>query len=135
MGVKDEHDEARDMTLARHVMKVHMNAAADNAVEGELSLAFLKKYLGYCRARCGPRLTGEAAEKLKNRYVVVRISESLAKMALQPFVTDANVEEALRLFQVSTLSAAHSGDLEGAEGFTTEEDQELIHRIEKQLKK
>jgi len=161
--VKDEHDEARDMTLARHVMKVHMNAAADNAVEGELSLPFLKKYLGYCRARCGPRLTEEAAEKLKNRYVlmrnssreveeegekrlaipitvrqleaVVRISESLAKMALQPFVTDANVEEALRIFQVSTLSAAHSGDLEGAEGFTTEEDQELIHRIEKQLKK
>ena len=34
---------------------------------------------------------------------VVRISESLAKMALQPFVTDANVEEALRLFQVSYL--------------------------------
>ena len=81
-----------------------------------------------CRARCGPRLTEEAAEKLKNRYVlmrnssreveeegekrlaipitvrqleaVVRISESLAKMALQPFVTDANVEEALRIFQV-----------------------------------
>ena len=26
-----------------------MNAAADNAVEGELSLAFLKKYLGYFR--------------------------------------------------------------------------------------
>ena len=73
-------------------------------------------------------MTEEAAEKLKNRYVlmrnssreveeegekrlaipitvrqleaVVRISESLAKMALQPFVTDANVEEALRIFQV-----------------------------------
>merc|ERR1719431_1961541 len=161
--VKDEHDEHRDMTLARHVMKVHMSAAADTATEGELSLALLKKYIGYCRARCGPRLTQEAAEKLKNRYVlmrnssreleeegekrlaipitvrqletVVRISESLAKMALQPFVTDANVEESLRLFQVSTLSAAQSGDLEGAEGFTTEEDQELIHRIEKQLKK
>ena len=66
--MKDEHDEARDMTLARHVMKVifeagrvwilshclilqvHMNAAADNAVEGELSLSFLKKYIGYCRS-------------------------------------------------------------------------------------
>ena len=32
---------------------------------------------------------------------VVRISESLAKMALQPFVTDANVEEALRIFKVN----------------------------------
>merc|ERR1712083_229632 len=132
--VKDEHDEGRDGTLAKHVMQVHMNAAADTAVEGELSLAFLKKYIAYCRSRCGPRLEQAAAEKLKNRYVlmrnssreveeegekrlaipitvrqleaVVRISESLAKMALQPFVTDAN-----------------------------EEEQELIHRIEKQLKK
>ena len=34
---------------------------------------------------------------------VVRISESLAKMALQPFVTDANVEEALRIFQVNLI--------------------------------
>merc|ERR1719446_1526514 len=161
--VKDEHDETRDMTLAKHVMQVHMNAAADTAAEGELSLAFLKKYIGYCRARCGPRLTEEAAEKLKNRYVlmrnssreveeegekrlaipitvrqleaVVRISESLAKMELQPFATDAHVDEAIRIFQVSTLSAAQSGDLQGAEGFTTEEDQELINRIEKQLKK
>ena len=36
---------------------------------------------------------------------------------------------------MSTLSAAQSGDLQGAEGFTTEEDQELFFRIEKQLKK
>ena len=82
---------------------------------------------------------------------VVRISESLAKMELQPFANDTHVDEAIRIFQVSfyiflilyyscffkvsTLSAAHSGDLQGAEGFTTEEDQELIFRIEKQLKK
>ena len=36
-------------SLSHWLVKVHMNAAADNAVEGELSLAFLKKYLGYCR--------------------------------------------------------------------------------------
>merc|ERR1712215_246966 len=161
--VKDEHDEHRDVTLAKHVMQVHMNAAADSAAEGELSLAFLKKYIAYCRSRCGPRLEQGAAEKLKNKYVlmrnssreieeegekrlaipitvrqleaIVRISESLAKMELQPFATDAHVDEAIRIFQVSTLSAAQSGDLQGAEGFATEEDQELIFRIEKQLKK
>ena len=38
-------------------------------------------------------------------------------------------------FQVSTLSAAQSGDLSGAEGFTTEEDQENLYKIEKQLKR
>jgi len=161
--VKDEHDERRDVTLAKHVMQVHMNAAADTAVEGELSLEFMKKYIAYCRSRCGPRLEQTAAEKLKNKYVmmrnsnkeieeegekrlaipitvrqleaVVRISESLAKMELKPFATDAHVDEAIRIFQVSTLSAAQSGELSGAEGFTTEEDQELVLRIEKQLKK
>jgi len=161
--VKDEHDEGRDITLAKHVMQVHMNAAADASVEGELSLDFMKKYIGYCRTRCGPRLEEKAAEKLKNKYVlmrnsnreieeegekrlsipitvrqleaIVRISESLAKMELKPFATDAHVDEAIRIFQVSTLSAAQSGDLSGAEGFTTEEDQEMLYRIEKQLKK
>lgn len=83
----------------------------------------------------------EAAEKLKNRYVmmrsstlqhekdgekrisipitvrqleaIIRISESLAKMRLQPFANETHVDEALRLFQVSTMSAAMSGSLEG----------------------
>merc|ERR1712025_1519284 len=71
--VKDEHDERRDVTLAKHVMQVHMNAAADTAVEGELSLEFMKKYIAYCRSRCGPRLEHAAAEKLKNKYVMMRI--------------------------------------------------------------
>merc|ERR1719295_182726 len=164
--VKDEHNEERDITLARHVMNVHVNAGAatdDNVTEGELSLAFLKKYINYARARCGPRLSKEAAEKLKNKYVmmrsgtkeveeetdkriaipitvrqleaIVRISESLAKMELQPFVVDRHVEESLRLFQVSTLDAAMSGSLSGAEGFTSTEDQELLNRVEKQLKR
>ncbi|XP_064112307.1 DNA replication licensing factor mcm5-like [Macrobrachium nipponense] len=163
--VKDEHDEARDTTLAKHVMNVHLNAlkTAEETPEGELSLKFLKKYISYCRSRCGPRLSESAGEKLKNRYVlmrggtreaenqsdkrmaipitvrqleaIVRISESLAKMRLEPFATERDVDEALRLFQVSTLDAAMSGSLTGVEGFTTEEDQEVLSRIEKQLKR
>lgn len=163
--VKDEHDEARDTTLAKHVMNVHLNAlkTAEETPEGELSLKFLKKFISYCRSRCGPRLSESAGEKLKNRYIlmrggtretesqtdkrmaipitvrqleaIVRISESLAKMRLEPFATERDVDEALRLFQVSTLDAAMSGSLTGVEGFTTEEDQEVLSRIEKQLKR
>merc|ERR1719328_465285 len=168
--VKDEHDERRDITLAKHVMGVHVNAlaganVADNGgeQEGELSLAFIKKYVAFARSRCGPRLSKEAGEKLQNRYVlmrnstkeaeddsqkrlaipitvrqleaIIRISESLAKMQLQPFAVERHVDEALRLFQVSTLDAAMTGSLSGAEGFTTQEDQEVVARIEKQLKK
>ena len=44
---------------------------------------------------------------------IIRISESIAKMKLQPFAVDQDVDEALRLFQVSTLDAAMSGNLAG----------------------
>lgn len=44
---------------------------------------------------------------------VIRIAESLAKMQLKPFATDVHIDEALRLFQVSTLEAAHTGNLAG----------------------
>ncbi|KAJ8308584.1 hypothetical protein KUTeg_013458 [Tegillarca granosa] len=163
--VKDEHNEQRDTILAKHVMNVHLNAlqTTEEQADGEIDLNTLKKYISYCRTKCGPRLSPEAAEKLKNRYVlmrngaseyeretgkritipitvrqleaIIRMSESLAKMRLAPFATEADVDEALRLFQVSTLDAAMSGNLSGVEGFTTEEDQELLSRIEKQIKR
>ncbi|XP_020618458.1 DNA replication licensing factor mcm5-like [Orbicella faveolata] len=162
--VKDEHEQSKDMRLAKHVMQVHLNAAqVGQAQEGELSLNFIKKYIGYCRNKCGPRLSEEAAQMLKNRYVlmrsgardyekdaekkinipitvrqleaIIRISESLAKMRLLPFATAAHVEEALRLFQVSTLDAAMSGSLSGAEDFTPEQDVEEVRQIEKQIKR
>lgn len=44
---------------------------------------------------------------------VIRISESLAKMQMLPFASEIHVNEALRLFQVSTLDAAMSGSLAG----------------------
>lgn len=49
---------------------------------------------------------------------IIRISESLAKMQLQPFATESHITEALRLFQVSTLNAAMSGSLAGENPFT-----------------
>ncbi|XP_028398778.1 DNA replication licensing factor mcm5-like [Dendronephthya gigantea] len=162
--VKDVHDQSKDMRLAKHVMQVHLNAAQTTQdQEGELSLNFLKKYVEYCKRKCGPRISSEAAETLKNRYVlmrsgardhendtnkrinipitvrqleaIVRISESLAKMRLAPFATEADVDEALRLFQVSTLDAAMSGSLAGADGFTPQQDVEEIRQIEGQLKR
>ncbi|OQV22487.1 DNA replication licensing factor mcm5 [Hypsibius exemplaris] len=160
--VKDVHDVARDTILAKHVIGVHMNAdIATEEKEGELSLNFLRKYILYCRETCGPRLSDAAAEKLKHRYVlmrsglrgqngekppaipitirqleaVVRISESLAKMQLLPFAGIQHVDEALRLFQVSTLDAAASGSLSGADEFTTHDEQQLLSRIEAQIKR
>ena len=38
---------------------------------------------------------------------IVRISESLAKMELKPFATDAHVDEAIRIFQVNLILCFH----------------------------
>uniref|UniRef100_A0A5F9DGW8 DNA replication licensing factor MCM5 n=1 Tax=Oryctolagus cuniculus TaxID=9986 RepID=A0A5F9DGW8_RABIT len=71
--VKDEHNEERDVMLAKHVITLHVSALTQTqAVEGEIDLAKLKKFIAYCRAKCGPRLSAEAAEKLKNRYIIMR---------------------------------------------------------------
>ncbi|VDL91273.1 unnamed protein product [Schistocephalus solidus] len=130
---------------------------------GEIPLSKLRRFIAYARECCGPRLSPSAAEKLVNQYVlmrsgasrheqqtgkraaipitvrqleaVIRISESLAKMRLEAFANESDVDEALRLFQVSTLEAFMTGSLEGAEGFTSQEEHDLIVRVEKQLKK
>ena len=97
---------------------------------------FLKRYIEYARAMCRPHIGERAMQMLEDSYVkyreevrerkragghaavpitvrqleaIVRISESLAKMCLQTTVTEEHVQEALRLFEVSTIDAARSG--------------------------
>ena len=119
-----------------------------------------KKYIHYCRSKCGPRLSQAAADKLRDHFVlirqeahsqeadsgkrsaipitvrqleaIVRISESLAKMQLEPFATEEHVDEALRLFKVSTLDAAMSGNLDG-EGMGSNRTLEEFSRIEQDV--
>lgn len=83
-----------------------------------------------------PKLSQEAGELLKNYYVadrkkvqenkkarrrntipvtvrqleaIIRLSEAIAKMSLSSIVLEGHVNEAHRLFQISTLSAASAG--------------------------
>ncbi|CAM9169258.1 unnamed protein product [Phaeothamnion confervicola] len=138
--VRDIRDEERDRSIARHVMSVHVNASGldGGASEGEIDLATMKKFVSYCRLKCAPRLSDDAAQLLSSQYVtiregmrhqameggeeamavpitvrqleaLVRISESLAKMRLSPEVTVQDVAEAFRLFQQSTMEAAKTG--------------------------
>jgi DNA replication licensing factor MCM5 len=152
--VRDVRDPARDRDIARHVLGVHISAAvADGGSsgvstggaggsgvagsDGEIDVATLKKFVAFCRDRCAPRLSEEAASILSSQYVhirnevrlsqasnpgeatvvpitvrqleaLIRISESLAKMRLSAEAGIADVEEALRLFKVSTLAASQS---------------------------
>lgn len=122
--------------------------------------AFLKRYCQYARLACRPRLSEGGARALESEYVriraemrdrsratggapavpitvrqleaVVRLSESLAKMCLQPVATEAHVREALRLFTVSTVEAAKSG-LAEAVSLTPEQRGEL-HAVEERVR-
>lgn len=113
--------------IAENVMHV---ATSGN---GGLSVGALKKYIQYCKSKCSPRLSEAAGEVLTSNYVkirddvrqrgedvipitvrqleaLVRIAESLAKMRIDDNVSAADVTEALRLFEVSTMAANKAGD-------------------------
>lgn len=126
--VKDVRDPERDYRLAKHLVSLHSGAQTEEH-KVPLSTQQLRKYIAYCRTKCSPRITSEGAEVLKNHYVtirkamksekatipitvrqleaIVRIAESLAKMELKQDADVSHVEEALRLFTVSTLDSAN----------------------------
>ncbi|CAO3617003.1 unnamed protein product [Cunninghamella echinulata] len=159
--VKDEHNESRDLSIARHVLNVHMNRQnQDTNNVGDIDLEKMKAYINYCKAKCAPRLTPEAAQKLSSHFVairkevkeserdtqvrssipitirqleaIIRISESLAKMTLSPIANEKHVEEAIRLFKYSTMDAVQSG---GAEGMSRSEVMLEVQEIESEIQK
>ncbi|KAI8897959.1 MCM2/3/5 family-domain-containing protein [Globomyces pollinis-pini] len=141
--VRDEHNEERDQTIAKHVIGVHMNRDTQEVIEGDLDIQKMRSYISYCKTKCAPRLSPEASEKLTSHFVemrakirvldgelktnaktaipitvrqleaIIRISESLAKMSLSPVATERHVDEAIRLFNFSTMNAIQSGMVEG----------------------
>ncbi|KAJ1428371.1 MCM2/3/5 family-domain-containing protein [Ochromonadaceae sp. CCMP2298] len=138
--VRDVRDAERDISIAKHVMGVHINSSIQDSSannSAEISSTTLKKFINYCRERCAPRLNDEAAALLSGQYVhirnriresllnrpgesqvvpitvrqleaLVRMSEALAKMRLSAEATVSDVEEAMRLFKISTLAASQS---------------------------
>ena len=159
--VKDEHNEARDRTIAKHVIGIHMHGASQQTeAEGEIDLQRMKRYIAYCRARCAPVLTPEASEKLSSHFVairkqvaqvekdhdersaiaitvrqleaIIRMSESIAKVTMSPYATEEHVDEAIRLFRFSTMNAVESGNVEG---MTRGELQEEVQKLERELRR
>ena len=162
--VRDIRDPDRDRSIAKHVLEVHLNSSLTNGgITAEIDAPLLKKYVGYCRERCAPRLSDEAAALLSGQYVhirsrvreslknrpgeaqvvpitirqleaLVRLSESLAKMRLSAEATVADVEEAIRLFKTSTLAASQANPvLMGSAGGGVASDE--VRRAEEFLKR
>mmetsp|Transcript_9172 Transcript_9172/g.22996 ORF Transcript_9172/g.22996 Transcript_9172/m.22996 type:complete len:615 (+) Transcript_9172:3-1847(+) len=153
--VRDHHDQNRDRRIADHVVNIHMTGRVGNH-DTEIPLQRLKRYIAYCRSKASPRLSAAATEVLKNHYVnirssmrdqersgrasaipitvrqleaIVRISEALAKITLSRVASEQHVNEAIRLFKVSTLDAARAG-VTGPENLSREVLQEVEHAEE-----
>ncbi|KAH8089163.1 MCM2/3/5 family-domain-containing protein [Filobasidium floriforme] len=158
--VKDEHNEMRDRTIAKHVMNIHMNRQNEAEAVGEIDIDKMKRYVSFCKARCAPRLSPEASELLSSHFVglrkqvqqverdnderssipitvrqleaIIRISESLAKITLSPAVLPHHVEESIRLFKFSTMDAVSAGSVDG---LSRGELNDEIDKIEKELRR
>ncbi|RYP22343.1 hypothetical protein DL765_001695 [Monosporascus sp. GIB2] len=158
--VKDEHTRDKDERIARHVMGIHMGGRGlqEEQVEGEVSVDKMKRYLSYCKSRCAPRLSPEAAEKLSSHFVsirkqvhaseleanarssipitvrqleaIVRITEALAKLTLSPVATEQHVDEAIRLFLCSTMDAVNQGSSASGGQVGSRELNEEVGRLE-----
>lgn len=144
--MRDTQDYKKDVALAKHIIGVHQKKAiVPVSGQAALSVEKLKKYCAYARQTCKPRLSPKGAEVLRNRYVamrklmadqskkdggkkavipitvrqleaIIRLSESLAKMELSNEANANHVNEALRLFRVSTLLAATASFGDGGGG-------------------
>lgn len=159
--VRDEQNVNIDREIARMVLQTHSLAAQQGggAVD-DTEERWLRRYIQYCRQHCFPRLNEGSMGALADAYVemrrkardvaaredsdgsaipitvrqleaVVRISEALARMCLQPDVSAVHVAMAIQLFKRSTLDAVQAGITEVE---ATAEELPQLQRLEEKLK-
>lgn len=158
--VRDQRLESLDKKIASHVINLHMNKISTES-QADISVEMLKKYLTYAKMKVFPRLSDEAGHMLQSMYVtdraaskeqgitkktngipitvrqleaIIRLSESIARMHLQPIVKKEHCIEAHRLFKISTLNAAASG-MQNSAKETPEELRTLVQRVEDAIKR
>ncbi|KAM5376734.1 hypothetical protein ACJA88_007057 [Fusarium oxysporum] len=157
--------EQQTISIAKAGITTILNArtsmngrGAEDMTETEIPIDKMRRYITYCKTRCAPRLSSEAAEKLSSHFVsirrqvhaaemeantrssipitvrqleaIVRITESLAKLTLSPIATEVHVDEAIRLFLCSTMDAVNQGSNQGSRELNDE-----VNRLETELKR
>lgn len=138
-----------------------MYAKTQEENTSDYSLEDLKKYITYAKMKFFPRLSEEAGHMLQDLYVadrmaskeqriskkstgipitvrqleaIIRLSEALARLHLNNVVKPQHVEEAHRLFKISTLHAAQSG-MSAKSIETPVELMPMIRKIEEAIKR
>merc|ERR1719329_2120526 len=106
---------------------MYSESGTRNKVDAKIDPELFRKYVAFAKRWVHPEISEEAAASLVKNYTdlrnqggsrevvsatprilesLIRISESLAKMELREEVTEADVDEAVRLLKAATYAAA-----------------------------
>ncbi|MCS7123747.1 MAG: minichromosome maintenance protein MCM [Candidatus Aenigmarchaeota archaeon] len=119
-ALRDVPDIEKDKKMIEHIEKVRYFQTEEMS-KPKIDVDLLRKYIAYARARCKPKLTIEAAEKLKEFYLslrkasaggvisittrqyesLVRLAQASAKIQLRDFVDKEDVERAINIILFS----------------------------------
>lgn len=125
--VLDKPNQTTDRKLAKHLIGLYFDRPAHAAIAAPITHEEFTRYVTYAREHFHPTLSEEAGEKLikvycdmrklaGNRNIItatprqleslIRLSEALARMRFSTEVLSADVDEATRLMESATQTAA-----------------------------
>jgi DNA replication licensing factor MCM4 len=123
----DKRNRDMDKRLADHLVSMYSESGASKKVDAKIAPELFRKYVAFAKRWVHPEISEAAAQSLVKNYSdlrnqggsrevitatprilesLIRISESLAKMELREEVTEADVDEAVRLLKAATYAAA-----------------------------
>lgn len=129
--VLDKNEEITDTNIATHIVSVHQRK--DQALNPDYTQAEIQRYIRfartirpvftpaarkrvvqeYCNIRMSDQGKGKTAWRITVRQLesMIRLSEAIARVHLEPLITEAFVEEASRLLKQSIIHI-YSEDVE-----------------------
>ncbi len=119
-ALRDVPDKERDEILAAHVTETYLDPKKR---EPEIDPEFIRKYIAYVRMNVKPKMTREAANRLKDFYVkmrgmssgntvsitlrqneaLLRLAEASAKVRLAEEVSVEDAERAIKIMKYSLM--------------------------------
>lgn len=129
--VLDKNDDISDTNIATHIVNVHQRK--DQALHPDYTQHEIQRYIRfartirpvfsatakkkviqeYCNIRMSDQGKGKTAWRITVRQLesMIRLSEAIARVHMEPIITDAFVEEASRLLKQSIINI-YSDDVE-----------------------
>jgi len=123
--IQDKPDRQNDLRLAQHITYVHQNCAHPPIGHDPLDMSLIRRYIAACK-EVHPTIPTELTDYIVSAYVemrkearvgrdmtftsartllgVLRLSTALARLRLAPVVEKEDVDEAIRLMEMSKSS-------------------------------